>query len=91
MSTATHDNGPNKLHIQHCGANGYSKFATDCMQQLVDHRGVGVFTYEFAADADKTGHFEVSVNGKLVHSKKETGKFIQNWADFFEKVDAACQ
>ena len=61
------------------------------MQKLVDQRGVGVFTYELAADAGKTGNFEVTVNGKLVHSKAETGKFIQDWAEFFEKVDAACQ
>ena len=43
--------------------------------------------FSFTRQPNKTGDFEVTVNGKLVHSKKNgEGWPFDNWGGFLEKV-----
>jgi selT/selW/selH-like putative selenoprotein len=49
--------------------------------------GAEAFTFTLKRDAERTGNFEVEVNGTQVHSKKASGKFPNaDWGTYMEAV-----
>ena len=61
-----------RYHISPCGAAGYKRFC-DALLTVLREENEEELVEDVIADPGITGNFEVSVAGKLVHSKKTMG------------------
>ena len=82
--------GPILVLIEYCGGWGYRKYVLEAMHNINAAFGKENFSFEFAKDPHASGRLEVTVNGKLVHSKAASGKYIRaNWTAFMDAVKSA--
>ncbi len=78
-----------KVSIQYCAGCGYAaKF--NIAKDLLEERFPDQLDIVGNKDADKTDNFEISVNGKLVHSKKTKNQGFLT-VDNAEAEEAVCQ
>lgn len=67
-----------KVHVVYCSAWGYSRRFRHISQQLVEEFGTRVEVTGEETQGEYTGYLEVTVNGKLVHSKDKGDGFVDN-------------
>ena len=75
--------------IDYCGSWGYSKNAEDVKNLILESYPKA--TFEMAVIPGYTGHFEVTVNQKLVHSKKNGDGRPNDAHNLMVKVKAAAE
>jgi len=59
-----------KIHVVYCGGWGYKPKVNKLHQQLIDEFSAEEIDFSMEATKGVSGWLEVSVNGQLVHSKK---------------------
>ena len=64
------DDGRVKIQIQYCDSCGFSERAEKAKAMLYEEFPATVVDIKLVPDKDVTGNFEMTVDGKLVHSKK---------------------
>lgn len=67
-----------KVHVVYCGGWGYKSKANKLHDQLVAKFGKDKIEWSAEATPGTTGFLEVTVNGTLVHSKKNGDGYIDN-------------
>jgi len=80
---------PVKIHVVYCGAWGYAPKYEQLKTQLCDHFGADDLEFTFEATPTQTGYFEVTVNGKLIHSKKNGDGYVSASKAKLDKIIAA--
>lgn len=76
-----------KVHCIYCGGWGYKPKSDQLQQMLSDEYGDDII-YTSEPTPQTSGHLEVSVNGKLIHSKKGGDGYIDN-ENKLKKIKAA--
>lgn len=66
-----------KIHVVYCGAWGYGPRFQKLKKQL-EQKFPGKCAITGEATPQSTGWFEVTVNGQLVHSKKNGEGYVDN-------------
>lgn len=79
-----------KVHVEYCGGWGYGPKFRRFKEELrtkfeADFDQIEVTSYE---TPQTTGNFEVSVNGKLIHSKKNGDGYLDNATKLQKVCDA---
>jgi len=80
-----------KVHCVYCGGWGYKPKSDELQQLLADEFGDDVI-YSCEPTPRTSGHLEVTVNGKLIHTKKGGDGYIDNekkLQKIYDAVDAA--
>ena len=76
-----------KINIQYCGAWGYgskAKQAEQIIKSVYPNADV-----QLQRDMGKTGNFEITCDGKLIHSKKKGEGFVNGIEDIQGKIEAS--
>ena len=67
---------PVKIHVSCCGGCDYNKKVNALKQSLLKKFSPDQFQLEAECGTTTPGCFEVTVNGKLVHSKKNGDGYV---------------
>jgi len=67
-----------KIHVVYCGAWGYKPKFDKLKAQLIDEFGEGEFEMTGEGTPGATGFFEVTVDGDLIHSKKNGDGYVDS-------------
>ena len=81
-----------KVHVLYCGGWGYGRKVDVFAAQLNDEYDSDELVFSSESIPGRSGQFEVTVNGELVHSKKEGSGFIdseQKLKSIFSAIDKA--
>merc|ERR1712183_1097364 len=79
-----------KVSVLYCGGGGYTSKFNSFKEELIKRLDGAVADLEIEGVRANgtTGEFEITVNGELVHSKKNGDKFVDD-DDKFAKIIAA--
>lgn len=69
---------PVKIHIVYCGGWGYKPKANRLQTQIEDEIGDEGLQFSKEPTRNVSGYFEVTVNGQMIHSKKNGDGYIDN-------------
>ena len=85
------------MKIEYCGGWGYIKYVNELIAEIDKKYGSFYFIYHIYRDEGITGRLEVTVfpmsktendAGKVVHSKKASGKYIHaDYPGFFAALE----
>jgi len=77
-----------KVYILYCGGWGYKPKANKVCQEIEKAFKGEEIEYEMEATPGVTGYMEISVNGKLIHSKKNGDGYVDSDAKMKKIIDA---
>jgi len=77
-----------KIHVEYCGGWGYAPKYRRLATALLEEFDEDQLDIVGEATPQITGYLEVSVNGQLVHSKKNGDGYIDNDAKLQKITDA---
>ncbi len=70
--------GKVKVHVLYCGGWGYGSKYRRLKSEIIDEFGEDDLDFEGESTPGVSGYLEVSVNGKLIHSKKNGDGYVDS-------------
>jgi len=70
--------GKVKVHVLYCGGWGYGSRYRRLKSEIIDELGEDDLDFAGESTPGVSGYFEVSVNGKVFHSKKNGDGYVDS-------------
>lgn len=77
-----------KVYVLYCGAWGYASKVKRLEIEIMDQFDADQINFSSEGTPGVTGYLEVSVNGELVHSKKNGDGYVDNQAKLQKILNA---